>query len=375
MRRDVRSHFDELTTSSWNDLCTILKSIQSHQCFHVVVFVSLLLATDGLTVNFGSFNFTKNSPAWLGPSNWTVSGRLVVSDPMVVCNPLSGNNSIWEGAIVATGHIQCSFEDVQRIVQATGGLAVIQGETNMAIGVAGSQWNTLDGSDRFNIRIHLVFLSNEDFMELMTLINESQTPNNAGNLTTPCAYLFGSDPNEWYNEFVGASTAIVTSMFLIYDSVLLGFALLKLFTIIKERGFEIAVSTVTLFLTAIIAMGVIVIDIVVLVQTRVPPFYITIWVTIWLFIPDTLQIMASLTISFYWFELANTISAEPIIWLKKLKIPYIIIASFVGFIFAVVVVLAFVNITYAQYALVALLSVELLTGWVYISLLVATSLT
>jgi hypothetical protein len=253
--------------------------------------------------------------------------------------------------------------------------AVIQGETNMAIGVAGSQWNTLDGSDRFNIHIHLVFLSNEDFMELMTLINESQTPNNAGNLTTPCAYLFGSDPNEWYNEFVGASTAIVTSMFLIYDSVLLGFALLKLFTIIKERGFEIAVSTVTLFLTAIIAMGVIVIDIVVLVQTRVPPFYITIWVTIWLFIPDTLQIMASLTISFYWFELANTISAEPIIWLKKLKIPYIIIASFVGFIFAVVVVLAFVNITYAQYALVALLSVELLTGWVYISLLVATSLT
>jgi hypothetical protein len=111
--------------SSWNDLCTILKSIQSHQCFHVVVFVSLLLATDGLTVNFGSFNFTKNSPAWLGPSNWTVSGRLVVSDPMVVCNPLSGNNSIWEGAIVATGHIQCSFEDVQRIVQATGGLVLM----------------------------------------------------------------------------------------------------------------------------------------------------------------------------------------------------------------------------------------------------------
>lgn len=97
----------------------------------LAIFVSctLLLLTScfvtGLTVSFGSFNFTRNSPAWLGPKNWGIEGPLVVSDPLEACVLLKGNSSIWKGTIVLTSCLGCTLEDKQRNIQAAGGLVLV----------------------------------------------------------------------------------------------------------------------------------------------------------------------------------------------------------------------------------------------------------
>jgi Na+-transporting NADH:ubiquinone oxidoreductase subunit NqrD len=80
----------------------------------------------------------------------------------------------------------------------------------------------------------------------------------------------------------------------------LGFSLFKLFTLIKYHGLHVSISTVTLILAATTALTTIIIDLVIVVQFQVQPFVIFVWSLIWLFVPDTIQIMTSLTISFYW---------------------------------------------------------------------------
>lgn len=108
------------------------------------------------------------------------------------------------------------------------------------------------------------------------------------------------DPNPWYEDYNSTRTLVIAILYLVVDSILLGFALLKLFTLIKEQGFQISISIVTLILAAMTSVCIIVVDIVVIVQSQIQPFTIFVWAQLWLFIPDTIQIMAALTISFYW---------------------------------------------------------------------------
>jgi hypothetical protein len=92
--------------------------------FSCTFLLSLFCFVSGITISFGSCNFTRNSPAWLGPGNWSIEGPLVISDPFEACTMLKGNSSIWKGAIVLTNDQGCSLEQKQRAIQDSGGLVL-----------------------------------------------------------------------------------------------------------------------------------------------------------------------------------------------------------------------------------------------------------
>jgi hypothetical protein len=245
----------------------------------------------------------------VGPLIFNITGEIAIPDPINSCTTLNNPDQV-KGKIVLIYNDNCYLEVQARNAQAAGAIGVIQHQ--WATTVAGRDYFLYTDAVRDDITVPIVFVNGPDGNLIRNL---------TANSTRVYVIMTSGDNNVWRDN--GVQGIFLTVLHLVIDLGILSYALVKLIKYTLNKRTTISVAQVSLVLIILAMCAAISIRLVLLFgsfnYTDVPISVVLGAI----FFPDTLLLLSSLVVSFYWFELTSRVSSVSRAWSKKLWKPFI----------------------------------------------------
>jgi hypothetical protein len=246
-----------------------------------------------------------------GPIIYNITGELVITDPINSCRELT-NAHLVLGKIALVSNDRCPLEIQTRYAQQAGAIAIIQHQSGVT--EAGRDYYSYTLIDRDDILIPVAFVDGYDGDFLHELIQNS---------TSVIVILSSGDRNTWQIFATSPVAIVLTVLHVAIDLGILIYAIVKLVRYTRYTRSTISVTQVSLGLI-MLAMA---IAIVMVIVIRLGSFNFmdvpTALILGSIFFPDTMMLLSSLVVSFYWFELTSKVSPVSRTWSKKLWRPFI----------------------------------------------------